>query len=521
VAVACSSATGAPAESEHPAEPGTATPGDLAPATTVATAAATIATTTAAPSSRAAVGTASRPDIVMVLLDDLDPHDGRLFAPQLMPNLSELIVSQGIRFTDFHAEVPLCGPSRANLLTGQHAHNSGANSNDGAQLDPATTIATALDGAGYHTSYVGKYLNGYRAFPAARRDPPGWDTFDVIDSNQGKYFWYELRDRDGDTTQYRTDEDDYSTDVIAERAVQRLSEAPAGEPLFAIISPFTPHEPNLPAPRHEDDPRCQDLPLWAPPNYDEADVSDKPPYIAESPLLGDAGFDLTAHCESLLAVDDLIGRVGAELERQGRLDDTLFVFTADNGMTWGEHRRLGKVSPYATAVPAYAAWPAGRGRQPRDDATTLTMIDWAPTLCDLAGCTLGPYPNGQERPDGLSFAARLVEEPLPWERDAILLTVPSGGDRPVFWALRTTADDPRGRWLYVENLDGFRELYELGDMSCEAWEAGDPGDPCLLENRLAGDPDAETLAFADALSARLAELKVEQAAVPPPRTDGT
>jgi arylsulfatase A-like enzyme len=473
----------------------------------------------AASAAGAIISEAPRPNVVMVLLDDLDPHDGRLFAPQIMPNLSELIISQGIRFTDFHAEVPLCGPSRANLLTGQHTHNSGANSNEGAQLDPSTTIATALDEAGYHTSYVGKYLNGYRAFPADRRDPPGWDTFDVIDSNQGKYFWYEMRDRDGNVTRYRTEAGDYSTDVIAERAVQRLREAPADEPLFALLSPFTPHEPNLPAPRHEDDPRCRDLPFWAPPSYDEADVSDKPPYIAGAPRIGDAGFDLTAHCESLLAVDDLIGRVGAELERQGRLEDTVFVFTADNGMTWGEHRRLGKVSPYATAVPAYAAWPAGRGRQPREDATTLAMIDWAPTVCDLAGCTLGPYPNGQERPDGLSFASRLADEPYPWEREAILLSVPSGGDRPVFWALRTSADDPGGRWLYVENLDGFRELYELGDVPCDAWEAGDPGDPCLLENRLAGEPDAETLARADALSAMLAGLKTEQAPVPLPRTD--
>ena len=55
-------------------------------------------------------------------------------------------------------------------------------------------------------------------------------------------------------------------------------------------------------------------------------------------------------------------------------------------MTWGEHRRVGKVSPYGTAMPVYAAWPAGRGGEPRDDDTTLTMIDFAPTFCELAGC---------------------------------------------------------------------------------------------------------------------------------------
>ncbi len=466
-----------------------------------------------------AASEAPRPNVVMVLLDDLQPHDGRLFAPDIMPNLHSLVTSQGIRFTDFHAEVPLCGPSRANLLTGLHGHDSGVESNDGARLDPATTIATELDAAGYHTSYVGKYLNGYRAFPPERREPPGWDTFDVIDSNQGKYFWYEMRDRQGAVTQHRTDEADYSTDVIADLAVQRIAETPADEPLFALISPFTPHEPNLPAPRHAGDPRCADLAPWAPPAYDEADVSDKPPYIAEAPLLGDGGFDLTAHCESLLAVDDLIGQVGDELARQGRLEDTLFVFSADNGMTWGEHRRVGKVSPYSSAVPAYAAWPAGRGTEPREDGTTLSMIDWAPTLCELAGCQMGPYPNGQAGPDGLSFAAVLADEPFPWLRQSILHAMATGGDRPVYWSLRTTADHPAGRWLYVENLDGFRELYDVSGEPCVEWQPGDAGDPCLLQNQLAGQPDADTVALADELSRELAALKTEVAPEPVPRTD--
>ncbi len=365
-----------------------------------------------------ATAEAPRPDIVMIMIDDANPHDGRLWSAPYMPNLDELIVSRGVRFTDFHGEVPLCGPSRANLLTGQHAHNSGGNSNNGEQLDVSVTVATELADAGYHTAYVGKYLNGYRNFSPRKYDPPGWSAFDVINSNQGKYFYYQIRDRDGTITQYKTAPEDYSTDVIADIAVERIRDAPDDQPLFALIAPFTPHEPNLPAPRHEDDPRCADIEPWAPPNYDEADVSDKPAYIQALAPLDDGGFDLTAHCESLLAVDEMIGRVGDALEAEGRLDDTVFMFIADNGMTWGEHRRVAKVSPYATAMPAYVAWPAARGVQPRADDTTLSMIDIAPTLCDLAGCTMGPFPNGQATADGLSFAALLTDEPLPTVRPA-------------------------------------------------------------------------------------------------------
>lgn len=461
---------------------------------------------------------AAQPDIVVVLIDDANPHDGRLFRAPYMTRLDELVVSRGIRFTDFHSEVPLCGPSRANLLTGQHAHNTGARSNNGRSLDVSTTIATELSDAGYHTAYVGKYLNGYRGFRPEQLDPPGWSEFDVINSNQGKYYWYQMRDRDGDITQHRTAPKDYSTDVIADIAVKRIRKAPTDQPLFAVIAPYAPHEPNLPAPRHEGDSRCADIEPWAPPNYDEADVSDKPPYIRATEPLGDEGFDLTAHCESLLAVDQLVGRVGRALERQGRLDDTLFVFLADNGMTWGEHRRTAKVSPYATPQPVYAAWPAGRGVEARDDATTLSMIDLAPTFCELGGCEMGPYPDGQERADGLSFAALLGDDPLPTLRQSLLHSMPSGRDRPVWWSIRTTDDHPDGRWHYVENLDGFRELYDISGGPCFEWTEGDPGDPCELENLLAGDADPAMVELADRLSVELAGLKVQAGPEPVART---
>jgi N-acetylglucosamine-6-sulfatase len=460
-------------------------------------------------------GEAPRPNIVMVMIDDADPHDGRLWSAEVMPHLNQLIVSRGIEFTDFQGEVPLCGPSRAALLTGQHAHNSGANSNNGEALDPTETVATELKASGYHTSYVGKYLNGYRRFTPDKYDPPGWSDFDVINSNQGKYYWYQIRDREGNITQHKTKAKDYSTDVIADIAVQRIREAPADQPLFTIIAPFTPHEPDLPAPRHEGDPRCADLGLWSPPNYDEADVSDKPAYIQKLKPLGDGGYDLTAHCESLLAVDDLVGRVGKALDDTGRLDDTVFVFLADNGMTWGEHRRVGKVSPYSTTMPVYAAWPAGRGTEPRLDDTTLSVIDVAPTLCALAGCEMGPYPDGQDAADGWSFASLLEDQPYPYVRDAVLQSVPSGGSRPVWWAVRTTADYPDGRWQYVENRGGFRELYDLGGGPCYAWQPGDPGDPCQLDNLLAERPDdPRIMALADGLSQELRALESEVAPAP-------
>jgi N-acetylglucosamine-6-sulfatase len=450
-----------------------------------------------------------RPDIVVIMLDDTNPHDGRLWAPEIMPNLHRLVVSRAIDFTDFHTEIPLCCPARVNLLTGQHGFNSGQLSNNGASFDPSVSIATELRDVGYTTIYTGKYLNGYPRFSPAQLDPPGWDRFDVFNTVQGKYFWYMIRDRQGDLTRHRTAPEDYSTDVIANIAVRRLRQASRNEPLFALISVYAPHAPTLPAPRHAGDPRCADLEPWAPPAYDEEDVSDKPAYIQALPLLGDGGYGLTATCESLLAVDDLIGRVGHELERQGRLDDTVLVFLADNGMDWGAHRRAGKASPYSTRIPMFVAWPAGRGTAPREEGTLLTNIDIAPTICELAGCEMGPFPNGQERADGLSFAALLRDEPWPWARDKVYVAIPTGGDRPVFHGLRTSPEHPLGHWTYTEYRSGERELYDVSGGPCHAWDESRDGDPCRLENRLAGEVDADTEALAAALAAELAGLRAE------------
>ena len=395
-----------------------------------------------------------------------------------MPNLSELIVSQGIRFTDFHAEVPLCGPSRANLLTGQHAHNSGANSNDGQQLDPATTIATELDEAGYHTSYVGKYLNGYRAFPPDRRDPPGWDSFDVIDSNQGKYFWYEMRDREGGITQHRTDEADYSTDVIADLAVQRIREAPADEP--ALRAHLALHaaraQPAGAAPRGRPALRGHRA-LGAAQLRRGRRLGQAALHRRRRRRSATAASTSPPTARALLAVDELIGRVGDELRAPG----------SPRRHRLRLHRRqrhdLGRAPPGGQGLAVQhgraglrrlagrrGAGAPGRRHDPEHDRLGAHVL----RAGRLRDGTLSQRPGA---PRWAQLRRAADRRALPVRATSILHTIPSGGDRPVFWSLRTTADHPDGRWLYVENLDGFRELYDISGGPCYEWQAGGAGRP--------------------------------------------
>jgi N-acetylglucosamine-6-sulfatase len=467
-------------------------------------------------------GPVDRPDVVFILLDDLPRLDGRLW--RFLPNLHRLFVEQGVQFTDMYVETPWCCPGRAGWLTGQHTHNHGVVENDVRLLDPSMTIATQLDGIGYHTIWAGKYLNGYSEI--APSVPPGWDRFHATGGGYYGYTIWSNGDPDGEA--HGREPEDYSTDVIGQKLLQEISTAPRGKSLLAVSAWFTPHGPMMPAPRHRDDARCARITPWKPANYNEKDVSDKPAYVRARPRLSEPAYDLVATCRMMLSVDEWVGAIRTELEGQGRFDDTLFVLGVDNGMNAGAHRLPGKVTPYATQVPFFMRWDRGLGEGSRSFRQRLSNIDLAPTICEFAGCRMGPYPNGQRQPDGRSFAEVLLGEKASMGRDALLEDMPVGGGGiavPSWYAVATTrlsplasvgcagASEERCLWHYVEYDTGERELYDVSNGPCWRWKTGDRGDPCELRN-LAGKAGYQPIEAA--LASRLVELKAEFGGPPKP-----
>jgi arylsulfatase A-like enzyme len=434
-----------------------------------------------------------RPNIVIFYLDDVDPHDGRLWSnPELTPNLYRHFVRSGVEFSYAIGETPLCCPGRAGLLTGLHTENHGVVRNSAVLLQPTESIGRAMGSAGYATMYIGKHLNLNNQLAEWQwaDHAAGWTHLDVIRAANGLFTDYTLRTKTG-AIRYG---DVHSTRMIGDRAVARLRVTPRDTPVFAILSPYNLHGPNTPMPEFANDERCADMPPWRPPSYNEADVADKPPFIQALPLSPvTTGWPMDGYCREMLGIDWLVGRVVDELERQGRLDNTLLVFTADNGVGWGAHR-LGqrKGMPYVTRIPLYMSWPAALGTSRRRISELVSNIDLAPTFCALGGCTLGPYPTGQRRPDGVSLLPLLEQTATSLGRSGVLESSWLRGRE--FHAVRTSPHDPLGQWHYVEYLDGFRELYHL---TTDPWE---------LENR-ADDP-----ALADvrgALARRLAALRAE------------
>jgi arylsulfatase A-like enzyme len=317
------------------------------------------------------------------------------------------------------------------------------------------TLATQLDASGYYTVYSGKYLNGVAQ--VADKTPAGWDRAVI---GTGGYIGYTLWDQG--VREIHTSPDEYSADVFTDKAVRHLADAPAG-PVFLMLAPFATHGDGkathpIPARRHENDPRCADAGVRRGGAYNEADMSDKPTFLRDLPLQPyRTGWPLGPACRALLAVDEMFARVRATMKAQGRTN-VVYVFTADNGMAWGDHRWATKGVPWSTRMPLYVRWP-GRDAGARVVTDHVSNIDMAPSLAALAGTTLGPYPTGQAAPDGLDVSALFTGGPGPDRRS--LISEHQRNAFPKWYALRTTGHHRLGRWHYVEWDDGQRELYDL------------------------------------------------------------
>jgi N-acetylglucosamine-6-sulfatase len=403
-----------------------------------------------------------RPNIVLIVTDDQ-----RWDTLNVMPNVLETIGERGVTFENAFVTTPLCCPSRASLLTGRYSRHTGVHGNgppDGGApaFEDTSTVATWLHDAGYSTSLVGKYLNGYRLLEEGYI-PPGWDDWHATTGSPEISYYGHTLNENGSLVRFGSDPQDYSTTVLGDRAETFAREA--AEPFFLYFAPIAPHLPARPAPG--DAGTMSGLEPFRPPSFNEADVSDKP-WAGRFPPLDEGRISSLDGArrrmlESLVAVDRSVAALIQTLQDRGVLDRTVVLFTSDNGTFWGEHRRDGKVWPYEEAirVPLLVrgpGFPAGR-----TDTRLVLNIDLAPTLAELAGASDGPDPI-----DGMSLAPLpRGEEASAWRTSFVVEFL--GPASLAYEGIRTE------HRIWVEYANGGRELYDL------------TRDPYQLEN-LAGDP---------------------------------
>ena len=432
------------------------------------------------------------PNIVVVLTDDQEDTGSIAY----MPNTLSLIAQHGITFKNSFVNFSLCSPSRSSLLTGEAAHNDGITSNSAVQGggyssfegDEDNTLPVWLKKAGYHTALLGKYINGYGKgkIPRQNREggwtgvisywlnmqvpqtqnprtwvPPGWDLWYAF--TKGEHYYDYMINENGTVLNFGHRAEDYSTDVLRARAVRFIKDqARTTAPFFMLIAPKAPHvqnegkdnrEPAVPSPAYAN--RFKDVKLPLTPAFNEEDVSDKPKLVKKAPKLDEVSIGETekayrAELQSLQSVDDLVGAVIEALDSAGKLDDTVVVYTSDNGFMYGDHRLRGKNVAYegAIKVPLLIRGPGVPENEARSQL--VNNLDVVATIESISGLTAGIVP------DGHSLTPLFADAKSPW-RSALF--VEGGSDEGDlsrrFEAVRTLTRK------YVKYVDGFEELYDL------------------------------------------------------------
>lgn len=359
---------------------------------------------------------AGLPNVVIVITDDQNVDS--------LPVMRKLMSHPGgswVRFTNAFVNNSICCPARASLLTGQYSHVTGVLNNEGGNsLDDRNTLPVWLDQAGYRTGLIGKYLNGFPWSRGTGYVPPGWDYFKSAGAG--------------------------NVDARTKLAVNFVGSSTS--PFFLYLAYNDPHWPARPVARYAS------TNVFVPPdtpNFNEADVSDKPAWIRSLRPLSQSTID-TWHKErvasqrALLAVDDGIQQIVDALAAAGKLDNTLLLFLSDHGFSWGSHRWIKKDCVYEECVriPLFVRYP-GSGTN-REEPRLVSNVDVASTIAEYVGVTPGLRQNGR------SFLPLLANTPTNWSEEVFL---ESHVGKKTFDGIRVPG------WLYAEYKNGDVELYDL------------------------------------------------------------
>jgi arylsulfatase A-like enzyme len=413
---------------------------------------------------RVSMAAPGAPNILLIVTDDQ-----RWDTLWSMPTVQRELVGKGVTFDQMFTTNSLCCPSRASIFTGDFSHTTGVYRNEppfGAfqSFRDTSTLATWLHDGGYRTALFGKYIDAYQGAANQGYVPPGWDQWEAF--VHAGFYDYRLT-ANGTLTDHGSSPADYSTTVLGTDATNYVRSAPTTQPLFMEFAPEAPHAPAIPQARYAG--AFNDLPAWNPPNMNEADMSDKPAYMRALPsmdaqaLAANQTFRQDQY-RTLLSVDDQIAALLQAYRDTGRLQNTMVIFTSDNGLSWGEHRWVKKEVPYdeSLRVPLVIRYDPVTGGSARTDAHLVLNADIAPTIAGLAGVT-------HPLTDGSSMLPLLQDPTAPWRHDFILEHMEGTNPVPTFCGVRTQG------WKYVRYATGEQELYNL------------TADPYELQN-LSGTP---------------------------------
>ena len=355
-------------------------------------------------------------NVIFVLVDDLRFDAlGIMKHPWLeTPNLDALARS-GVHLRNAFVTTALCSPSRASILTGQYAHRHRVVDNNNPVPPGTTFFPQYLQKAGYDTAFFGKWHMGAES----DAPQPGFDRW-VSFRGQGTY----LPSKNGLNVDGRpVPQRGYITDELTDYAMDWLKGRKNDRPFFLYLSHKAVHGDFVPAERHKG--RYAEKPFAPPPTMAEtpANYEDKPMWVrnqrnswhgVDFPYHSDRNIAeyYRQYTETLLAVDDSVGRIVSFLRETGLLESTIVIFMGDNGFAFGEHGLIDKRTAYEESMRVPLLMSGGGLPAGRSVEEVVANIDIAPTVLEAAGLTPPPM-------DGRSFLPLARGERIQW-RETLL-----------------------------------------------------------------------------------------------------
>ncbi len=380
-----------------------------------------------------------RPNIIFMMTDDHTTQAMTCYGGTLVqtPNLDQ-IANEGMRFDNCYVTNALSGPSRACILTGKFSHSNGYKDNQSVFDGNQTTFPKLLQQAGYQTAMIGKWH--------LISEPQGFDYWSILTGDHQQGYYYQPEFNENGTTIV---EKGYLTDVVTDKTIRFLEHRDKSKPFCVMYHQKAPHRNWMPAPRHlgkfndvvfqepanlfdeyqtrsraarEQDMSIEhtlnlrwDLKIATPEEMNDTSVQDKfyrayhrmtpqeqqkwneayAPRINEYNSLKLKGKDLVRwkyqqymrdYLATTLAVDENIGRLISYLRESGELDNTIIVYTSDQGFFLGEHGWFDKRFMYEECqrMPLLVRYP--KLIAPGSVSSALCMnVDFAPTFLELAG----------------------------------------------------------------------------------------------------------------------------------------
>lgn len=355
----------------------------------------------------------SQPNIVFILADDLGHADLGVYGQTdfKTPELDKL-AGQGIRFTQAYSNSAVCSATRFALITGRYQYRLRggleepiAGASDTIGLPPShPTLPSLLKKAGYRTALIGKWHLG--SLPYFGPLKSGYDTFFGNYGGAIDYFTHkpgvgpDVKEDlyEGEVPVHQVG---YYTDLLGDRAVDFVHKQQAGKPFFLSLHYTAPHWP------------------WEGPG-------DQAISAQISNIFHYDGGNVETYARMVSALDNSVGKVLKALEQQGLADNTIVVFTSDNGgerfsKTWPLSGQKTELLEGGIRVPALVRWPGKIAAGQVSQQVAISM-DWLPTLLAAAGTAPDPaYPtDGQSLlPQLLGGAsAPVVERTLHWRYKA-------------------------------------------------------------------------------------------------------